>query len=169
MSIQAVGREIERAQRQAVASAASLYQTNFWYSWRQRLGYRLIELIPSVRRRMAAKNVVFLKCVRVYKPQILEQYKRFEKNFRRWEEENAGPERMGSEEALRLEREAKAEIIRLTEELQQKLQTNGGWMYRPLAKFQELVFAWEGYLRTDAVEIYWTEVENFLKKRSREY
>lgn len=164
-SIQAIGRAIEREQKVAVLVSAVSYQSKFWRSWFQRIGYWLSELIPAVRVSRAKTNAALLELVRIYKPQILAQYQQYVENFERWERENRGPQLMGSSEALRLERTAGAEAIRLTQELQQKL-TDAGWTYRNLPLLKDLIQAWEGYMRADAVDTYWEQIEGFLVMRS---
>lgn len=164
-SIKAIGRAMECEARNDVARRASSYQSQFWLSRWQWFVACLLELIPAFRRASVKTNAAHLALVREYSPRILAEYAEYATQFRRWEAENYSSCFCGSSETAERERIAKLNTIRLTAELERKL-VEQGWRYQRLATFNELVHAFDGYLRMDAVGLYWTAIEDFLVRRS---
>lgn len=97
------------------------------------------------------------KIVSEYAPQIRTELKRWEDGFNLWEEENAGPARMGSKYATSMEEAGRRMAVSLSAEMVKKINAipNIEWHFHPITEPSDLVEnPYPGYLTSQRAQRY---------------
>jgi hypothetical protein len=112
--------------------------------------------IATFRRRFIAERESIRKrvqrIVEVYAPRIRDALQQQEDGFCRWESENAGPQRCGSESASREEVEGRDRAMELSTEMLTKICAirNYDWHFHPICNPAEMVEnPYPGFLSTE--------------------
>jgi hypothetical protein len=160
---------LERGAQEHITGEINKFKLNLCVGIWQMFVEIFLSFMPKSRRKKAAlreKTEKFLSVIRTYRPLIEEQYKLYHHFFYAWEYDNCESGYHRQAEDSRGEKNALAEIRRLTDELQAELDM-AGWEYNPIPHKCTLVMGYPGQIYIDNALQYFEMLERHFESKAR--